>query len=371
MNSSSWVRCVFAAVLVFLAADQTAGRAPDPVYPWPLLSVEMGAVTTSCPTNLPVNTLVLTQIVVTQIIMTNVTPVFMLVTNVACTNLSITNFVTNVATTDVILSPLLLTNTVVTPVTLTDLVATNVLVTEIVITNLCTTNITSFPSFLTNLVSTNLLATNFVTTNLPTAGVRFASRTWSVVESGSSVAIGLERIGDTNAAVSVTVTTMDQTALAGSDYAATTVTAIFPPGVTHVDVRVPVLDDSIPETNETVLLTLSAPVQAVLLAPCESELTVVDDDLNADLALGKTSLRTTLRLGETNEWTLTLRNNGLATATNIVVEDRLPGAVTPITRGRRPAPHGSTIIPNGAFRPSRPARRVRWCSVFARSAPAP
>ena len=258
------------------------------------------------------------------------------VTNVICnsgfiTNTYVTNgFIvdveaTNIAVTNVTFEPVLVTNTTTTTFFLTNTIPTNLFLTNVVLTPYCTTNITTVIDLRTNLILGYVYTTNLITTYTTPAGVRFTAPTWSVLESGMNAVIGVERMGDPNSDVSVTFSTADLTASAGSDYTTTTLTLDFPPGVMRRDVNVPILNDTLPETNETVQLTLSAPVNAVILAPCVAELTIVDDDVSADLVLSKTSLLTTLRLGETNEWRITLRNNGPATATNIVVEDVLPG----------------------------------------------
>ena len=63
----------------------------------------------------------------------------------------------------------------------------------------------------------------------------------------------------TNVIVSVDFATVDGTALAGSDYAATSGTLVFAPGETNQTIVVPVFGDTLKETNETFYLTLSNP----------------------------------------------------------------------------------------------------------------
>lgn len=270
--------------------------------------------------------LTVTNIVTEPVILTNVVCDSGFITNVFTTNFFLTEVVfTNFATTNISFEPFFVTNTVVTPSFITNTVTTNYFITNLFSTNFCLTNITSMIGFLTNVISTNLVQTNFVTTNVTPAGVLFASATWSVAEDATNAIITIVRIGDTNASVSVTVSTSDDSATASSDYTTTSTTISFAQGVLSQQVSVPILDDQIFEGDETVRLSLSNPVNAVLIAPCEAVLTIIDNDRNADLVLSKESSLSVLRLGETNEWILTLRNNGPATATNIVVEDRLPG----------------------------------------------
>ncbi|MGE3310482.1 MAG: Calx-beta domain-containing protein, partial [Limisphaerales bacterium] len=67
--------------------------------------------------------------------------------------------------------------------------------------------------------------------------------------------------------VSVRYATADATATAGSDYVARSGTVNFAPGITNQTVPVPVLGDAFSESDETFLLVLTDPVQAVLARP--------------------------------------------------------------------------------------------------------
>jgi hypothetical protein len=72
--------------------------------------------------------------------------------------------------------------------------------------------------------------------------------------------------------------TMNSTALAGEDYAAISGTLTFSPGVTSRIVAVPILDDALDEDDETLILTLSDPINAVTGANNPATLTILDDD---------------------------------------------------------------------------------------------
>jgi hypothetical protein len=79
--------------------------------------------------------------------------------------------------------------------------------------------------------------------------------------------------------VSVSYATADGTAGA-DDYATSTGIAVFPPGTTLVPVLIPIVTDTIIESDETFLLTLSAPVNGTL-AQTQATATIVDDDIPA------------------------------------------------------------------------------------------
>jgi hypothetical protein len=79
-------------------------------------------------------------------------------------------------------------------------------------------------------------------------------------------------------AVTVKAATANSGATAGSDYTAVPVTTLtFAPGETVKTVSVAVIADSAEEGDETFVLSLSAPVGAVL-ADSQGVATIVDDD---------------------------------------------------------------------------------------------
>jgi uncharacterized repeat protein (TIGR01451 family) len=77
-------------------------------------------------------------------------------------------------------------------------------------------------------------------------------------------------------AVTVNYATSDGTATAGLDYIASAGTLTFVPGATSAIFTVQVLPDAVTETLETVNLTLSNPVNAVIGQPNPATLTIVD-----------------------------------------------------------------------------------------------
>jgi|GEM_PF-2484317 len=77
--------------------------------------------------------------------------------------------------------------------------------------------------------------------------------------------------------VSVTYTTADATAQAGSDYTAQTGTVTFPVGSTSQQIRIPVTGDTTVEADEIFNVTLSKPVNATLTT-ATAAVTVKNDD---------------------------------------------------------------------------------------------
>ncbi len=80
------------------------------------------------------------------------------------------------------------------------------------------------------------------------------------------------------ASTTVDYATSDGTAVAGTDYTATTGTLAIPAGATSAIVTVDVTGDTAFEFDETLTLTLSNPVAAVLGTTASAIGTIMDDD---------------------------------------------------------------------------------------------
>ncbi len=78
--------------------------------------------------------------------------------------------------------------------------------------------------------------------------------------------------------VSVSYSTSDGTASAGSDYQASSGTILIPAGSTTASIVVPITGDVVVEADETFAFTLSAPVNATL-GQAQATGTIVDDDV--------------------------------------------------------------------------------------------
>src|SRR5947199_29372 len=115
-----------------------------------------------------------------------------------------------------------------------------------------------------------------------TGGVlKFSSATYSVNEgvlSGKAI-IKVTRSGGSASGVTVNYSTSDGTATAGSDYAATSGTLTFGAGVTSKTFAIPIVKDTLDESDKTVNLTLSNPTGgATLGTPDTAVLTITDND---------------------------------------------------------------------------------------------
>ncbi len=83
-------------------------------------------------------------------------------------------------------------------------------------------------------------------------------------ESSSTVAFTVTKAGTTGRTARVDYATSDGTAIAGSDYEATSGTLTFAPGETQKTIEVTVLGDSTPEADETFSIALSGAVDAAI-----------------------------------------------------------------------------------------------------------
>ncbi|MEZ4713577.1 MAG: Calx-beta domain-containing protein [Caldilineaceae bacterium] len=110
------------------------------------------------------------------------------------------------------------------------------------------------------------------------SAVGFSSANYSVSEGDGSASITVELAAASSFAVSVQYSISAGTAVAGSDFVAATGTLNFAVGETSKTFDVAILDDPEVEGNETVLLTLTGPNNAVLGAQDSATLTINDND---------------------------------------------------------------------------------------------
>jgi len=110
--------------------------------------------------------------------------------------------------------------------------------------------------------------------------LQFSSATYSVPENGGQATITVTRIGNSNGAVSVEYATSDDTATAPDDYAQTSGTLDWDDD-DDADKTFPVdiIDDSAPESDETLIVSLGNPTgNAELGEPDTASLRITDND---------------------------------------------------------------------------------------------
>jgi len=125
--------------------------------------------------------------------------------------------------------------------------------------------------------------------------VQFNPTTYSVKETPGNTTVTLSitasRLGDPNTTISASYTTSNGTAMAGSDYVATSGTVSFGPGETVKTITVTILDDSLIENSENFFVTLTDATNASIKTPgSQATVTIADDDSpNATIGFSKSS----------------------------------------------------------------------------------
>jgi hypothetical protein len=119
-----------------------------------------------------------------------------------------------------------------------------------------------------------------ITDNDVAGSVQFSATAYSVAEAAPFATITVTRGGGAASGTTVHYATSDGTALAGSDYQATSGVLTFGAGVMARTFQVPILNDGIDEPSQTVNLTLSAPGGGATLGPKSTAvLTILDNDV--------------------------------------------------------------------------------------------
>ena len=174
-----------------------------------------------------------------------------------------------------------------------------------------------------NAVLLQAQATVTIAANDAAVGVPSASVSDGVVDELAGTAqfvVMLDRPASTS--VSLTYTTSNLNATAGSDYTATTGTLVFSPGQTTLTINVPILADAVREADESFLLSLSAPIglaiangQALGQIAAQREFTDGDivistENVTVDEAAGYVDV--VVRLSEPSGNPVSVRYNSLA-----------------------------------------------------------
>lgn len=119
--------------------------------------------------------------------------------------------------------------------------------------------------------------------------VQFSADLYTVGESAGSAWVTATLGASSTTPVTVTYTVAAGTATAGSDFTATTGQLVFSPGQLARSFSVALLGDAIDEADETVLLSLSNPLNASLGTPYTSTLLIQDDDGEPTVYFGSRS----------------------------------------------------------------------------------
>jgi hypothetical protein len=121
--------------------------------------------------------------------------------------------------------------------------------------------------------------------------VGFQLANYDVGEAAGAAAIQIERTGDVSVPLTVTFSTSDGTAVAGTDYSAVVgLPVTFAIGQTVATVSVPLIDNTMVAADKVVNLTLTAPtVGALAIGRDTATLTLKDDDVAGTIAFAAPS----------------------------------------------------------------------------------
>ena len=139
-------------------------------------------------------------------------------------------------------------------------------------------------------VGTQGTATLTITDDDAPGEVAFDSSSYTVAENGSDATITLVRTGGSSGEVSVDVTVADGTATVTADYSDVSQTVTFLDGETSKTITVPIVDDTVAESDETVSMSLSnATGGASVGTQGTATLTITDDDAPGEVAFDSSS----------------------------------------------------------------------------------
>jgi len=172
---------------------------------------------------------------------------------------------------------------------------------------------------------------------LPSVG--FASTAVSALENSGTASVLVSLSAPSTSSVTVDYSVTAGTATAGADFTTSAGTLTFAPGELVKSIAVPLIDDSIVEPSETVLLTISNPSGAVLSTQNTATLTILDDDTptvsiaattpSVPEAGPGTGVFTFTRLGSlSGALTVNFTRSGTATSGTDYTAIATPGSVT-------------------------------------------
>ena len=128
---------------------------------------------------------------------------------------------------------------------------------------------------------------------------RFQSATYNVSEGSQDLFVRVERVGGTNGPVSVDFATIDGSALAGQDFAATNGTLVFGDTETLKSFNLRLVSDPPNDGFKMLTLALSAPGGGAALTNPSSTAVTINDQAGTLSACNEASLRAAIGVGGT------------------------------------------------------------------------
>jgi hypothetical protein len=145
----------------------------------------------------------------------------------------------------------------------------------------------------------------------------FGAATFAVTELGPSASVIVTRSGGLASNVTVRLATTDGSATNGEDYTGNTNVLAFTAGELRKTINIPINNDTLDETNETVLLALSDPTGGAALGlQTNAVLTINDNDMAGKLAFSAA----TFSVSETGTVARVIVSRTLGAASGVTVD---------------------------------------------------
>ena len=150
--------------------------------------------------------------------------------------------------------------------------------------------------------------------------IQFSDSDYSVIESAGTALITVT-LDTANPFADTTVeyVTADETATVDDDYTATNGTLMIPAGATSATFSVPINDDQLRESAETVLLTLNNSTGAGLSTPETATLTIIDNE-SADIQVAPTNMNL-IEGGPSANYEVVLTTRPIADVSVVITND--------------------------------------------------
>ncbi len=146
--------------------------------------------------------------------------------------------------------------------------------------------------------------------------IQFLFRSNAVTEASRLVYLTLVRLGDSAGTVSVNYSTADGTAMAGQNYLPTNGTATFLPGVVSKLITVPILNDSLYESNEVFTVSLTGTTGGAALGTnTTTKVGVINDDFGGTFTFRQSAYST--NENATNFLITVVRTGGIASGVSV------------------------------------------------------
>jgi subtilisin-like proprotein convertase family protein len=183
------------------------------------------------------------------------------------------------------------------------------------------------------LLNPSVARVDIINNDRPYGTFVFSTNFKAAVENASFAPITIYRINGSLNTVGVTLTTAGATATSGVDFVGVSTNLVFPPGLTNMNVLIPLIDDNLQEGSENFTVRLSgASSGAAVGTPSVCTNQIIDNDSPILVAAGATLVSETINngvidAGERVTLRLGIRNIGFTNTVNLLATVQNSGGV--------------------------------------------